>query len=185
MSENKENSIKVKPSAFLLIKTKKNAKEVIKTIKTISKVIWAEVVFGPYQIVAYLKADNLEEITNIAEEVRTNPSVLDIDARVVKIIPGDENLQKFEITKKENAVLLVNVNYKEEKERIVTYNLRKLDGVKVARAMWGPADIIVIVEADNHESMRNLICDDIKTMKGVKTNTTLYCYPRGNQNGRR
>jgi hypothetical protein len=69
------------------------------------------------------------------------------------------------------------VNYREEKERVVTYHLRQVEGIRLARAMWGPADIIVVAEAGDHESMRNLICDQIKVMKGVASCTTLYCYP--------
>jgi DNA-binding Lrp family transcriptional regulator len=112
------------------------------------------------------------------KKIRTFKGVKELDARMVKIIPQDDILTNFEIIKKESAVLLINVDYSVEKERVVTWNLRKIEGVKWARAMWGPSDIIAIIESNNHESMRDLICDNIKTMKGVKTNCTFYCYPR-------
>ncbi|MEM4215321.1 MAG: Lrp/AsnC ligand binding domain-containing protein [Candidatus Pacearchaeota archaeon] len=167
----------VKPAAYLLIKTKENSFNILKRIRSKSIVVWADVVYGPYQIVAYVEAENDIKLAKNIEKIRVDKGIEELDARMVKIIPKDEELKSIKITKQKLAVLLINVNYKEEKERVVTWNLRKLNGVVWARAMWGPADIIAIVEADDHESMRNLICDKIKTMKGVLSNTTLYCYP--------
>lgn len=170
MSEQKE-------AAFLLIKTNLNAFRVLSSIKSSKLVVWANNVYGPYQIVAYVESDSEKEITEFIEDVRSRRFVTELDARRVKVIPQDDKLKPFKIGKPISAVLLVNVNYKEEKERVVTWNLRKISGVKIARAMWGPTDIVVIVEASDHEAMRNLICDDIKVLKGVANNTTLYCYP--------
>ncbi len=168
----------MKEATFLLIKTNLNAFRVVNSIKANKLVVWANVVYGPYQIVAYIESDDENEITELIEELRARRYISELDARKVKIIPDDDKLKPFKITNKLSAVLLINVNYKEEKERVVTYNLRKISGVKLARAMWGPADIISIVEASDHEAMRNLICDDIKIMKGIASNTTLYCYPK-------
>lgn len=167
---------KVKPAAYLLIKTNLDARKVLKSVGNSSNVKWSNNVYGPYQVVAYAETETYEQLSEFIEDIRSRRYVTELDARMVKTIPKDELLGSVKTTKKQTAVLLVNVNYKEEKERIVTYHLREIKGVKWARAMWGPADIIVIVEADDHESMRNLICDEIKTMKGVLSNTTLYCY---------
>jgi nitrate reductase NapAB chaperone NapD len=167
---------KVKPAAFLLIKTNLNAYHVVRSIRNEKHVQWASAVYGPYQIVAYIESENQRELAEFIESIRTQRRILELDARMCKVIPGDQELKPFKITKPEFAVLLINVNYKEEKERIVTINLRRLKGVLLSRAMWGPADIVVVVEEQNHELMRNLICDKIKTLKGVLTNTTLYCY---------
>lgn len=168
---------KVKPAAFLLIKTNLNAYHVLRSIRIEKFVQWASAVYGPYQIVAYIESESRKEITEFIEGMRTQRRILELDARMCKVIPEDQELKPFKITMPESALLLINVNYKEERERIVTINLRKLKGVLLSRAMWGPSDIIVIVEAENHELIRNLICDEIKTLKGVLSNTTLYCYP--------
>lgn len=165
-----------KLACFLLIKTNLDARKVLGSIKQSSSVVWANNVFGPYQIVAYVETSNLNEIIDLVESYRSKRFIVDLDARICKTIPEDKDIETFTITKKQSAVLIINVNYKEEKERIVTCNLRKLSGIKWARAMWGPTDIIAIVEADDHESMRNIICDDVKTMKGISSNTTFYCY---------
>ncbi len=166
-----------KPSSFLLIKTNLNSLRVVRSVKESPFVKWASVVYGPYQIVAYVQTDTDTEMANFIEDLRSRRFITELDARMVKVIPDDEKLTLPEVKAEKVAVLLVNVNYKEEKERVVTYNLRKVKGIKLARAMWGPADIIAIVEAEDAEAMRNKICDEVKTMKGVISNTTLYCYP--------
>ena len=171
-----ENEEYRKVAAFLLVKTNLNSRKVLDSFKNEKLVRWSNCVYGPYQIVLYLEADSEDEIKSFVEELREKRKVVDLDARIVKRIPEDINLRGFQITKSNTAILLINVNYKDERERIVTCNLRDLEGVKLSRAMWGPADIIVIVEADDPESMRNLICDEIKVMNGVMSNTTLYCY---------
>ena len=167
----------IKPAAFLLIKTKLNAFKVLKSVKKLSLVKWASVVYGPYQIVAYVEGNTDIEIAQYIEDLRSRKSITELDARMVKVLPNDEQIPALNISQEKVAVLLINVNYREELERNVTYNLRKVEGIKLARAMWGPTDIIAIVEAQNAESMRNRICDDVKVMRGVKSNITLYCYP--------
>lgn len=168
---------RIKPAAFLLIKTNSNAVKIVNSIKRYSLVVWATVVYGPYQIIAYIEGKDERELSKFIEDVRSRRDIIELDARMCKSIPEDEKLTPFKIVKPKSAVLLISVNYKEEKEKITTYNLRRLKGIKLARAMWGPADIIAVVEASDQEAMRNLICDGVKLMKGVKTNTTLFCYP--------
>ena len=56
-------------------------------------------------------------------------------------------------------------------------NMKHQDSL-IAVKQAGPTDIVAIAEASDHESMRNIICYEIKTMKGVSSNTTLYCYPK-------
>ena len=168
----------IKPAVFLLIKTTQNVLELVQELKNQEFIKWISPVYGPYQIVVYLEHEDEKELIKISEKIRVMDEIDELDVRIVKIIPKDEDLKAFKIEMKESAVLLINVDYKIEKERVVTWNLRKLNGVKLARAMWGPADIIAIVEARDREPMRDLICDEIKTMSGVKTNSTLYCYPR-------
>lgn len=167
----------VKPAVFLLIKTNGDCRKLSESLKNDKRVVWNSSVYGEYQITAYAQFESDEEMADFVEAVRIREEVAELDDRMVKIIPKDDQLGAFEFSKKEKAVLLIGVDYSIEKERVVTWNLREIKGVKLARAMWGTSDIIAIVEADDHESMRNLICDEIKASKGVKSNSTLYCYP--------
>ena len=170
---------KIKPAAFLLIKTNVNAFKMASSIRQWGLVVWTSPVYGPYQIVAYVEADDEMELLQFIEDLRSRRDIVELDARMCKPIPGDEKLTPLQITAPKSAVLLVTVNYNEEKEKTVAYNLRKLKGIRLARALWGPTDIIAIAEASDDEAMRNLICDEVKLMRGVKANTTLYCYPAG------
>jgi uncharacterized protein with GYD domain len=167
----------IPPAAFLLAKTRRSSYDVAQAIAEQEHTIWARAVFGPYQVAAYVEAEDATALVAFIETLRQSQDIWDLDARICKVIPGDEELASCQITKAETAVLLINVDYKIELERVVTINLRKLHGMAVARAMWGPADIIAIVEADDRKAMRDLICDEVKVMKGVLSNSTLYCYP--------
>lgn len=168
---------RVKPAAFLLIKTNSNAIKIANSIEQYSPVAWASVVYGPYQIVAYVEGNDERKLSQFIENVRSRRDVAELDARICKSIPEDERLKTSKMEKPNSAVLLINIDYKEEKERTTTINVRRLKGVRLTRAMWGPTDIIAVVEASDPEAMRNLICDEVKSMKGVRTSTTLYCYP--------
>ena len=163
--------------AFLLITPENQGAPVCQRLRASPPVVWAAQAYGPHPVIAYASAACQDGLSEYVESLRNDPAVRAIDARMCKHIPGDEELSPLELIGPELAVLLINVNYEIEKERIVSYRLRENCRVKLARAMWGPADIIALVEAPDHESMRNLICDEIKVMKGVATNTTLYCYP--------
>jgi len=163
--------------AFLLLTPKGSSFKFLKELSQHDIVHWARPAYGPYPIVAYVMAESGIVLTEFAEQLRDRDDVAALDVRVCKAIPGDEDLQPPVMSGPETAVLLINVDYKLERERDVTYNLRKFRQVKLARAMWGPADIVAIVEESDHESMRNHICDEVKVLRGVSTNTTLYCYP--------
>lgn len=165
------------PAAFLLIKTQRDAFGVARGLRAEPPVRWAAAVFGPHQVVGYLEAPSTTALTGFIEQLRQQPAIAELDARICKPIPGDETLPPVQVTQPVAAALLVTVNYREEKERVVTLNLRQNPAVRLARAMWGPADIIAIVQAPDHEALRNIICDEIKILKGVTGNTTLYCYP--------
>lgn len=172
-------SIATRAQAFLLLTPRGNGFAFLKELTQYDVVHWARPAYGPYPIVAYIMAESGVVLSRFAETLRDRDDVAALDVRVCKAIPGDETLEPPVMTGPETAVLLINVNYSLERERDVTYNLRKFRQVKLARAMWGPADIVAIVEERDHESMRNHICDEIKVMRGVASNTTLYCYPEG------
>jgi hypothetical protein len=171
-------------AAFLLIKTGADAYRMVHAIRDEPGVRWASATYGPHQVVAYAAVPTRAELAGMVEAIRVRDDVAELDARLCKVIPGDEGLGRFGVTQAESAVLLINVDIREETERETTYRLRKVGGVQVARAMWGPADIVAVVEAPNHESLRNVICDDVKAMRGVSSNTTLYCYPPQSVDGR-
>ncbi len=173
-----EKERSVYASAFLLMKPRTNAWDVARTLGEQAWIQWVSPTYGPYPVVAYAQAKSQDELAQRIEELRADSNVVELDARMCKHIPGDEDLEPLVVSSPEVAVLLINVDYTQEKERIVTHNLRKMATVRLARAMWGPTDIIAIVEEDEHEPMRDLICDDVKTLNGVASNTTLYCYPR-------
>jgi DNA-binding Lrp family transcriptional regulator len=166
----------MKQASYILLKTNLDATKVLGSILREEGVVWATNAYGPYQIVAYVEFEAEKDMQLAIENMRSRRFVTELDARIVKVIPNDEKLSSFKTLKKEQAVLLINVDYTKAKERDVTYALRTIPGIVWARAMWGPHDIIAIIEAEDKESMRNLICDEIKTLTGVRTNTTLYGY---------
>ena len=164
-------------AAFLLINTVSKVFDVLDTVSQCDQVLWVRPTFGPYQVVVYVEGSSPKDLVTFVEELRSQGSIAEMDVRMCKPLPGDEHLQGFTIEQPECAVVLININLREGLETDVVINLRSIHGVKLARALWGPADIIAIVEAAEHEAMRNLICDDIKALKGVESTTTLYCYP--------
>ena len=164
-------------AGFFLFKTSVPSLELLEYLKTREEVRWAAAVFGPYQVVGYVMAPDYPHLARTAEKLRQTPGVVHLDARMVKPIPEDDHLDKMEICGPERSVLLINVDYRKETERAVTLKIRRIPQIVLARAMWGPDDIIAIAQADDHEGMRNLICDQVKVMPAVSGTTTLYCYP--------
>lgn len=168
---------KVKPAAFLLVKTNSPAHAVLNSVSQYGLVVWGRMVYGPYQIVVYAEASVEEDLVEVIEKMRSIPGIPELDARVCKPLPEDDQLRPFQFTKPKSAVILINVDYKEEKERALVIQLRQLEAIGLARAMWGPTDIVAVAEASDDEAMRHLICDQVKMMKGVRGTTTLYCCP--------
>ncbi|MBY3203456.1 Lrp/AsnC family transcriptional regulator [Rhizobium laguerreae] len=165
---------------FLLIRTTLHAKRVLAgAVLSQQGVYWAKAIYGPYQIVAYIRDDDETALIDRIEKLRAERPIAEMDVRRCKPLPEDSALPPFmgDHTQPVRACLLINVDPHITKERIVVGNLRKIAGVRMARAMWGPTDVIAIVEAADHEGMRNLICDEVKIMEGITSNTTLFCYP--------
>lgn len=165
-------------AAFLLVTTHSSVRDLARRLTLEEEVVWASPAYGPYPLVAYVEAATDSELASFVERIRVGPGIDGLDARMCKRIPGDEDLPPFEAPDAEAAILLITVDYRQEKERNVVYSLRANGNVVLARAMWGPADIIAVVEAADQEALRNVICDEVKTTRGVVSNTTLYCYPR-------
>lgn len=164
-------------AGFFLFRTNQPSSELLELLTTLDEINWAAAVFGPYQVISYIQTNNYKQLAEIAEQLRGDALITHLDARMVKPIPEDKALNGIEISRRELSVLLINVDYRKETERAVTLKIRQLPQIVLARAMWGPDDIIAIAQADDHESMRNLICDQVKTLPAVSGNTTLYCYP--------
>jgi|SRR5580658_5207437 DNA-binding Lrp family transcriptional regulator len=167
----------IKEAAFSLIRTDLDALKVRGSVARTPAVEWAANVYGPHQIVAFSQSESEAELVAAAEDLRSRRFIVDLDVRRVKVIPHDDELTPFQFSHPHRAVLLINVDYEKKRERDVCYTLRGIKGVVYARTMWGPADIVALVEGQDHETLRNLICDEIKVSTGVKSNTTLYCYP--------
>jgi DNA-binding Lrp family transcriptional regulator len=163
---------------FLLVTTSSSVEELTRRLRAEPEVVWASPAYGPYPLVAYAETATPAEQADFVERVRQSAGVDGLDARMCKWIPGDDDLPPFEAPDGEAALLLINVDYRVEKERNVVYSLRENRKARLVRAMWGPADVVALVGAADHEALRNVICDEVKTTKGVASNTTLYCYPR-------
>jgi hypothetical protein len=155
-------------AAFLLLATRQDATEMARRLAQAEGVVWASAAYGPHCVVGYAEAASPNKLAAFVERIRTSDGVDMLDARVCKPIPGDEGLPPLELSEPEVAMLLINVDYR----------LRENARVRLVRAMWGPADIIAVLEAPDHETMRNVICDEVKVLRGVASNTTLYCYPQ-------
>ena len=168
----------MKAASFLLIKTRGNAHGLVNklTKRREEGVIWSLPIYGPYQVICYIEQSSYPEMERYVEMLREEPEFQEIDARRVKPIPEDLELASFTTSAPEVAALLIRVDYRIQRERDLTLQLRRINGVTFARAMWGPDDIIALVEAQNPEEMRNLICDDIKVIPSVSGNVTLYGY---------
>ncbi len=65
--------------AYILIKVRVGEiREVVKSLRRIDQVIEANMTFGPYDIVAILNADNVNDIGNmIASNIQPIPGVLE------------------------------------------------------------------------------------------------------------
>lgn len=164
-------------AAFVRVKPVNASKALMNALGSAHQFAWLSQTFGTHPVAGYIEAGSFRELCDKIEEMREVPEVAELESMMCKHIPGDEFLEPFSVNGPETALLLISVNYLVEKERVVTENLRKLDQVTFARAMWGTTDIVALVEADDPDAMRDLICDSIKVMPGVKGNVTLYCYP--------
>ncbi|HET7641937.1 MAG TPA: Lrp/AsnC ligand binding domain-containing protein [Nitrososphaeraceae archaeon] len=67
------------------------------------------------------------------------------------------------------AYILLNVNYKDQ-SRIIE-EAKKVSFVKTVKSVYGIYDIIIILESDNLQELKNAIDVDISSIKGI-TNLT-------------
>jgi hypothetical protein len=69
------------------------------------------------------------------------------------------------------AYILLNVNYKDQ-SRIIE-EAKKVSFVKTVKSVYGIYDIIIILESDNLQELKNAIDVDISSIKGIANLTTI------------
>ncbi len=67
------------------------------------------------------------------------------------------------------AYILLNVNYKDQQD--IIEEAKKIPFVKAVKSVYGIYDIIVILESDNLQELKNAIDVNISNIKGI-TNLT-------------
>ncbi len=70
-----------------------------------------------------------------------------------------------------SAVILVNTNV--DQEKIVVENIKNLEGVEEAHALWGVYDLLVKVKAHSIEKLKEFTQLQLKRLMGVSTTLTL------------
>ncbi|NEQ83147.1 MAG: Lrp/AsnC family transcriptional regulator [Moorea sp. SIO2I5] len=169
----------MKDNTFLLIQTDLDSRKVTGSLSKIANVIWVSPIYGPAHIVAYLESDGPAEMEEVIEEIRARRYIKAVDSRPCKVIPGYHDEPGVKFTKAVRACLMINVDYHTLKERdLVAFLKEKPYSVQV-RACWGLSDTIALIEADNNEDLRNIVCDEIKIYEGVKSLSTRVCYKMG------
>src|SRR5688572_26654226 len=101
--------------AFLLIKPSIRAGDAARALTAETWIRWASAAYGPHPVIAYAEAFSHQELTGHIEDLRTSGLLLDLDARMCKHLPGDDDLPALRVSRPQVAVLLVNVNYAIEK----------------------------------------------------------------------
>ncbi|MBA3285993.1 MAG: Lrp/AsnC family transcriptional regulator [Nitrosopumilus sp.] len=69
------------------------------------------------------------------------------------------------------AYLLLNVNYKKQPDVIEKVN--QLSTVKSVKTVYGIYDVLVVLESDNLQEVKNDIDSNIYNMEGIENLTTL------------
>ncbi len=68
------------------------------------------------------------------------------------------------------AIVMINTDVGKENE--IFENLLKIPEVREVYMVYGIHDIIVVIEADTMDKLRNLITEKIRQMEGVKSTLT-------------
>jgi len=71
------------------------------------------------------------------------------------------------------AFILVTTNFGAEKE--VIEELRKIEGVVEAKEVYSTFDVVVTVEAETVERIREIVTFHIRKLNNVKTTLSLFC----------
>jgi len=76
-----------------------------------------------------------------------------------------------EIDEVTSAVVLVNTDL--DREKTVLENIKKLEGVEEAHALWGVYDLLVKVKTHSVDKLKELTQMQLKRLVGVSTTLTL------------
>lgn len=69
------------------------------------------------------------------------------------------------------AIVLINTEIGSESE--VFNSLKTIEGVKYVYVTYGMYDIVVIIEAQSHDEIRNIIINKVRRIPHVKSTTTM------------
>jgi len=70
-----------------------------------------------------------------------------------------------------SAYVLINCELGSEED--VISNLKTIDGVKEVQGTFGAYDVIVKIESDNHETLRDTLTWKIRKMERIRSTLTL------------
>ena len=69
------------------------------------------------------------------------------------------------------AYVMLNVNYKNQKDIVET--AKKISSVKSVKTVYGIYDILIILEADNMQEIKNAIDVELHNIDGINNMTSL------------
>ncbi len=72
-----------------------------------------------------------------------------------------------------NGVIIL-VTVEPTKDILVRDQLRKLNNVTEAHLLYGPYDVYAKAEARTSEELENLVFEEIRTIKGIKSTMTCF-----------
>lgn len=166
----------MKNHVFLFVQTDLDARKVTGSLSRIPQVHWVSPLYGPDHIAAYLETDDASEMEETIEDIRARRYIKSVDTRPCKVVPGHEIIPSIEFKLPVRACLMINVDYHTLKERDLVAFLQSQKYTVQVRACWGPSDTIALIEANDNEDLRNIVCDEIKIYNGVKGLSTRVCY---------
>jgi len=156
-------------SAFVMIKFEHKDRFVsaYKELYSMDKVVSCDAVKGIYDLVLFLRADNMEKCL---EDVKKLDGIKEAD--FMPLIPhgsGDEYGKHKEKKTEKNGLLssYVMVESDREKKETVHRLLCSIDTVKSCDAVEGKFDIILFMESERFDDMDKVIKEQIKYMDGV------------------
>jgi DNA-binding Lrp family transcriptional regulator len=72
----------------------------------------------------------------------------------------------------EKAIVLISLNASTEYEALS--DLKKIKGVVEAHFVYGPYDAYAMIEAESSQQIQNIVIDNIRSVKGIKSTTTCF-----------
>ncbi len=91
-------------------------------------------------------------------------------------------LRKFDTTTNNKEVAYVMVNCEVGSEELVIEKLKTIQGIKEVQGLSGNYDIVMKIEVESIEMLREMIVFEIRKIPQIHTTTTLICTPDVNLN---